>query len=293
MAALNYHHLRYFRAVAKDGNLTRTAGHLNVSQSALSIQIKRLEESLGHALFTRQGRQLILTEAGRIALDYADSIFSAGEELLGTLSQAGRARQAIRIGALATLSRNFQLSFLGPLVGRTDIDLILRSGTVAELVRGLEALNLDLILLNQPPPRDALSAFVSHRLSEWRVSLIGAKPPLSGDTTLEQFLSDNPVILPTADSSIRLGFDALAARLSITPQVAAEVDDMAMIRLLTRQGVGMAVIPPIVVRDELESGQLFELTTLPEIVETFYAVTLDRKFPNPLIEPLIAAHQKA
>ncbi len=87
MAELNYHHLRYFRAVAHDGNLTRTAERLNLSQSALSIQIKQLEERLGHALFERRGRQLYLTEAGRIALDHADTIFSAGEELLETLKE--------------------------------------------------------------------------------------------------------------------------------------------------------------------------------------------------------------
>ncbi|MBK8211776.1 MAG: LysR family transcriptional regulator, partial [Rhodospirillales bacterium] len=109
MVELNYNHLRYFWAVAHDGNLTRTAGRLNLSQSALSVQIRRLEERLGHALFERRGRQLHLTEAGRITLDHADAIFATGEELLGTLRQTGRARMVLRIGALATLSRNFQL----------------------------------------------------------------------------------------------------------------------------------------------------------------------------------------
>ncbi len=118
MAELNYNHLRYFWAVAHDGNLTRTAQRLNLSQSALSVQIRNLEQRLGHALFERRGRQLHLTEAGRIALDHADSIFAAGDELIGTLKQAGRVRQALRVGALATLSRNFQLRFLRPLLGR-------------------------------------------------------------------------------------------------------------------------------------------------------------------------------
>ena len=86
MPDMNYNHLRYFWAVAHDGNLTRTAGKLNLSQSALSVQIKKLEDRLGHALFERRGRQLHLTEAGRITLDYADTIFDAGKDLLGTLS---------------------------------------------------------------------------------------------------------------------------------------------------------------------------------------------------------------
>src|SRR5690349_6318303 len=117
MSALNYHHLRYFWAVAHDGNLTRTAERLNLTQSALSVQIRKLEERLGHDLFERRGRQLHLTEAGRIALDHADTIFATGDELLGTLQQTGQPRQALRVGALATLSRNFQVEFLRPLMG--------------------------------------------------------------------------------------------------------------------------------------------------------------------------------
>ena len=142
---MNYNHLRYFWAVAHDGNLTRTAQRMNLSQSALSVQIKKLEDRLGHALFERRGRQLILTEAGRITLDYADTIFEAGKDLLGTLRQQGRVRQVLRVGALATLSRNFQLEFLRPLLGNNDIELVLRSGTLPELLQGLETLSLDVV----------------------------------------------------------------------------------------------------------------------------------------------------
>lgn len=293
MADLNYHHLRYFRAVAHDGNLTRTAQRLNLSQSALSIQIKRLEERLGHALFERRGRQLHLTEAGRIALDHADSIFAAGDELLDTLKGAGRSRQAIRVGAMATLSRNFQISFLRPLLGRSDVDIILRSGTTAELLRGLEAMTLDIILLNQAPLQDSMTRFVSHRLAEQRVSLVATAKRADADATLEEMLARHPVILPTPESGIRIGFDALMARLSITPQVAAEVDDMAMMRLLTREDVGLGVLPPIVVRDELEAGSMVEVEQLPDLVETFYAVTLERRFPNPLIRALLSGQTQA
>jgi LysR family transcriptional activator of nhaA len=137
------------------------------------VQIRKLEERLGHALFERRGRQLHLTEAGQIALDHADAIFATGDELLGTLRQTGAARQALRVGSLATLSRNFQMEFLGPVLGRTDIDLILRSGGAAELLRALEALNLDVVLLNQAPPGDALTPLVTHRLAERPVSLVG------------------------------------------------------------------------------------------------------------------------
>lgn len=287
MSALNYNHLRYFWAVAHDGHLTRTAARLNLTQSALSVQIRKLEASLGHALFERRGRQLHLTEAGRMALDHADAIFAAGDELVGTLREVRAERQALRLGALATLSRNFQMEFLQPVLGREDVELILRSGSAAELLRSLATLSLDIVLINQPPARDALTPFVSHRLAERAVSLIGTPDRFRKAATLADRLRTHPVILPTADTSIRTGFNALMDQLGIRPRIAAEVDDMAMMRLLAREDIGLAVLPPIVVKDEIAAGTLVEGDHLPGIAETFYAVTMDRRFPNPLLRLLI------
>ena len=287
MGEFNYHHLRYFWAVAHDGNLTRAAERLHLSQSAVSVQIKQLEAHLGHALFERRGRQLILTEAGRIALDHADTIFAAGRELLGTLQQKGRSRQAIRVGSLATLSRNFQLEFLRPILKRPDVEIILRSGASADLLQALETLNLDVVLINQPPSRDAVTPFVSHRLSEQPVSLVGTPDRLQNPMPLQELLATQPIILPTADTGIRIGFDAWTHRLGIRPQIAAEVDDMAMMRLLARAGVGLAVLPPIVVQDELNNGLLLEAEQLPVFGETFFAVTIARRFPNPILADLL------
>lgn len=285
---LNYHHLRYFWAVAHDGNLTRTAQRLNLSQSALSVQIKQLEDRLGHDLFERRGRQLHLTEAGRIALDHADAIFATGQELVATLQGAGRALQAVRIGALATLSRNFQLEFLRPILGRSDVEVILRSGSPAELLEGLSTLNLDIVLMNREPPEDSLTPFVVHRVAEQAIGLVGTPSRMDPATPLPQLLQDQPVILPTPENTVRMAFDALANRLAIRPRIVAEVDDMAMMRLLAREDIGLALVPPIVVQDELASGRLVEAKEHPQIAETFYAVTLDRRFPNSVVQDLLS-----
>lgn len=287
MSGLNYNHLRYFWAVAHDGNLTRTAQRLNVSQSALSVQIRKLEDRLGHSLFDRRGRQLVLTEAGRVALDHADAIFATGDDLIGTLRQTGVQRQAIRIGALATLSRNFQFDFLRPLLGRGDVEVILRSGSLGELLGGLASHSLDMVLTNQPPPTDALSPFVTHRISEQPVSLVGRPDQIAPHLGLSSSLAERPLILPTIGTSVRTGFDALLERLRLRPQIAAEVDDMAMMRLLAREGVGLAVLPPIVVKDELAAGTLIELDQLPGIIEQFLAVTVKRRFANSLVAMLL------
>ncbi|MZR11639.1 LysR family transcriptional regulator [Maritimibacter sp. DP07] len=287
---LNYHHLRYFWAVAHDGNLTRTAERLNLSQSALSVQIKQLEERLGHDLFERRGRQLVLTEAGRIALDHADAIFATGQELVATLQETGGGRQALRVGALATLSRNFQIGFLRPILSRMDIEVILRSGSPSELLDGLETHNLDLVLMNRPPPQDSLTPFVTHHLAEQAVSIVGTPGRLDPDLSLRDLLATQPVILPTTDNTVRTAFDALASRLSVRPQVAAEIDDMAMMRLMAREDIGLALVAPIVVTDELASGRLVEAKEHPRIRENFYAVTLRRRFPNVVVQDLLEAH---
>ena len=289
MADINFNHLRYFWQVAHDGNLTRTAARLNLSQSAVSVQIRKLEDRLGHPLFDRRGRQLHLTEAGRITLDYADTIFGAGKDLLATLQREGSPRQVLRVGALATLSRNFQIEFLRPLLGQTDIELVLRSGTSMELLRGLETLSLDVVLTNRVPAPDTLSAFVTQPLSQQPVSVIGTPARLKTTSSLTELLTNNSMIVPTQDSPVRSGFDLMCARLGVTPVLAAEVDDMAMMRLLAREDIGLAVLPPIVVKNELQSGMLMEADHLVGLTESFYAVTIKRKFPNTLLSKLLSA----
>lgn len=283
MAPLNLHHLRLFHAVARDGTLTSAARHLHLSASALSAQIRALEAALGHDLFERRGRGLVLTEAGRIALDHAEVIFRTAEDLSALLRESGPGLRALRVGALATLSRNFQMRVLRPLIGQPGVEVVLRSGTQAALLQGLEALSVDIVLTNIAPPRDAASRYLIHRVGEQPVSLVGTAARIAGETALETLLARGPLILPTPETALRSAFDALAARLGIVPRLAAEVDDMAMIRLLARADAGLAVVPPIVVRDELEVGSLVEAHPLPGISEVFFAVTLERRFPNPLI----------
>jgi LysR family transcriptional activator of nhaA len=288
MSTLNLHHLRLFRAVARDGTLTGAARRLNISQSAVSTQVKALEASLGHDLFERSGRSLILTEAGRIALDHAEEIFRTAEDLSATLKTAGQRRKALRIGALATLSRNFQMAFLAPLLGREDVEVVLRSGDQENLLRGLEALALDVVLTNLVPARDAASPYLVQRLDAQPVSLVGRAGEVPAPTSVAETLAVHPLVLPTPESPLRAGFDALAVRLGVVPKIAAEADDMAMLRLLARAGAGLAVIPPIVVQDELASGRLVEIARLDEISEVFCAVTIRRRFPNPLLAELLA-----
>ena len=284
--AMNFHHLQYFWAVAKDGNLTRTAKRLRVAQSALSAQIRQLEEQLGQKLFAREGRGLVLTEAGRIALAYAEEIFAAGGELVTTLASGRRSRRLLRLGAVATLSRNFQRSFVRPVLAHADVRLRLGSGSLEELLAQLAAHELDMVLSNRPAHADDARRFRSRRLARQPVSILSAQP-----VTGFRFPADldrRPMILPGASSELRTEFDSLCERHGVRPRVLAEVDDMATMRLLARDGDALVLAPSVVVRDELRDGVVHEVCTLPDVAETFYAITVDRRFQHPLLRELLA-----
>jgi LysR family transcriptional activator of nhaA len=289
MAYLNYHHLRLFRAIAHERSIARAAAQLNLSQSALSTQLRSLEAQLGQALFERRNRRLDLTEAGQIALDYADTIFETGDELVGTLQgRHGSSRQRLRVGAIATLSRNFQTEFLRPLARRDDVELAVRSGSFRELLALLNTHALDVVLSNRPAPRDGDNQWTSRLLDEQAVSLVGRKGA-GGRFRFPDSLRTTPVILPSSESDLRHGFDALMERAGIRPTILAEVDDMAMLRLLALETPGVALVPLVVVEDELRRGLLSVRCKIPRLRESFYAVTQDRRFPNPVLGPVLAA----
>lgn len=286
MSQLNYNHLRYFWVIAHEGGLARAAERLNVAPSALSVQLQKLEAQIGHALFDRVGKRLKLTEAGRVALDYADTVFRTGEELLNTLrGRPDLDRQVLRVGALPTLSRNFQLEFLRPLVGRNDVELVLRSGSARELLQELEAQVLDVVLANSPAPRDARSSLRSYLLDETPISIVG-RPELAGFRFPDD-LETTPILLPSLDSDVRIAFDQMMDLAGVRPVIMAEIDDMAMLRLLARERQAVALAPPIVVRDELKAGVLAELHRVDRLAERFYAIVQNRRFPNPLLGSLL------
>jgi LysR family transcriptional activator of nhaA len=285
---LNYHHLHYFWAVAKDGNLTRAATRLHVSQSALSVQIRQLEEQLGQALFERRGRTLQLTEAGRLAMSYAESIFAAGGELVALLREGRREnRQVLRIGAVSTLSRNFQENFVRPLLEREDVELVLQSGGLADLLGRLRVHTLDVVLSNRRVHGTPDDPWRCRRIARQPVSLVGRPRPKRRAFRFPEELAEVPLLLPGPDHDIRAGFDLMCEQRGIRYLLRAEVDDMAMLRLLARDSDSVALLPTVVVQDELRAGRLVEYAVVPELSETFYAITVQRHFEPPLLKELL------
>ena len=286
---LNFHHLHYFWVVAKDGNLTRAAGQLHVSQSALSSQIRHLEDQLGHALFDREGRALRLTEVGHVVLGYAEGIFNLGRELISSVSGGeGQASQQLRIGAVATLSRNFLENFLRPAFDDTQLLLVLESASLEELLERMRVHKLDLILSNRPVVPDMQHSWRCKRIARQRVCLVG--PPMKRNSKFH-FPRDLPnvrLLLPGRSSDIRTQFELLCEDLAVAVRPYAEVDDMAMLRLLARDSGGVGLVPEVVVQDELKSGVLQKYCELPKVVENFYSITAERQFQPSVLKRLLA-----
>jgi LysR family transcriptional activator of nhaA len=288
VSRLNYHHLGYFWTVARTGNLTRAAEQLHVSQSALSVQIRQLEQQLGQQLFAREGRRLVLTDAGALALNYAETIFTAGGELLSVMREGQAAgRRAMRVGSVATLSCNFQGNFLEPLLVQGDVELTIASGSLDELLERLRVHQLDVVLSNRPAQGDARQPWRSRRIARQPVSLVGERRRSRRLFRFPDDLRGRSVLLPGPNSEIRTGFDVPCEQLELSVHVMAEVDDMAMLRLLARDARAIALLPAVVVQDEIASGRLEEYCRLPQIHEDFYAITMPKRFQPPLLRELL------
>ena len=153
----------------------------------------------------------------------------------------------------------------------------MRSGSPSELLEGLEKLNFELVLMNHEPANDSLINYKMHHLAEQPVSIVGTPARLDPTRPIKELLMTQPFILPTTTIGVRTAFDAMVSRMSVRSQVAAEVDGMAMLRLLAREGIGLALVAPIVAQDELSLGRLVEAQEHPRIKENFRAVTFRRR----------------
>jgi LysR family transcriptional activator of nhaA len=287
---LNFHHFFYFWRVAKTGHLTRAAEELHVSQSALSSQIRQLEDRLGDALFERTGRRLVLTDTGQLALSYAENIFGLGQELLGRLQGRSAGMVRLRVGSVATLSRNYQENWIRPLLADPTVTLSLESGLLDDLLRRLLQHQLDVVLANDAVPADPDRPLHCRFLGSQAISLVGPSATWRGRTLrLPDDLEGLELALPGPRHALRAQFDALCAAAGVTPRLRAEVDDMAMLRLVARDSGWLTVLPEVVVQDELRSGVLVKVGGAAQLQEHFYAITTLHRHRIERLEQLLAA----
>ncbi|EGJ11421.1 LysR family transcriptional regulator [Rubrivivax benzoatilyticus] len=288
---LNFHHLLYFWRVAKAGHLTQVANELHVSQSALSSQIRQLEERLGEPLFERTGRRLVLTDTGQLVLSYAENIFGMGQDLLGRLQGRGQGMVRLRVGSVATLSRNYQENWIRPLLADPAVTLTLESGMLDELLRRLLQHQLDVVLANEAVPADPDRPLHCRFLGSQAISLVGPAAAWQGRSLrMPEDLGGLELAVPGPRHALRGQFDALCVAAGVAPRLRAEVDDMAMLRLVARDSGWLTVLPEVVVQDELQAGVLVTVGRSAQLQENFYAITTLHRHRMERLERLLAPH---
>lgn len=289
---LNYNHLYYFWMVAKEGNLTRAANRLFIAQSALSSQIKKLEYQLGKALFVKEGRGLVLSEAGMIAFTYAEKIFQMGNELDNLFKhQLDAANTVLKIGVISSLSRNFVENFIKPVLKRSDVQIHLISGSEIALLPELDVHRLDLILCNSLQNIQQQVLYRIKPIAKQHVSIVGKPLPAGKTFNLREDLPRYRLLLPGIGNELRSRFDQFCEAQQIQYQIMGEINDMPALRLLARDSAGVALLPTVVVQDEIKAGILQEYCKLPDVFERFYAISLKKQFESETVKFLLSREE--
>ena len=271
------------------GHLTRAAEDLHTSQSALSAQIRQLEERIGEDLFQRQGRRLVLTDTGQLVFSYAEDIFGLGQEMLGRLQGQSEGITRLRVGSVATLSRNYQENWIRPLLADPSVMLTLESGLLDGLLARLAQHQLDVVLANETVPSDPDRPLHCSFLGSQAVSLVGSGKVWQADSLrLPEDLQALDLAVPGPRHAVRAQFDALCASAGITPRLRAEVDDMAMLRLIARDSGWLTVLPEVVVQDELRNATLVAVGRSAQLQERFYAITTPRRHRTAIVDRLLS-----
>lgn len=291
MQRLNHHHLFIFWILARTGSFTGAARELSIAQSAVTAQMKQLEEALGLILIDRSNkRRPELTSEGRRVLDYANSIFEASQELLkwATKGEAPKA-SIIRVGALSGLSRNLQYEFLKPIVGDASVRLEVTTGDQENLIRLLKDHSLDVVLSSHNVKSDGKVSFYSHVLTTSPVIFVTKLDrPSKKAVNLKDSLLEKPLYVPGSSFEVRPELDAYLERLKVPVRIAGEIDDIALLRIFALQSGAVVALPEMGIKNDIENNDLLVIARVKDVEQRFYAITRQKRVPHKVIESLIA-----
>lgn len=283
---LNFSHLLYFWTVARDGSIASACEKLHVSQPTVSMQVRKLERTLGHRLFDRSGRNLVLTDVGRTVFDYADEMFSLGRELLGTLrGLPGKRSARLHVGIPTFLPELITYRLLEPVLKIPEnVRLVCHEGDLNELVAGLERHRFDAILTDRPIQATTSVRTFNHPLGECGVALCGVST--LAQRAREGFpgsLEGIPLLLPTAVSDLRYEIDRWFDTLPFSPRIVGEFDDSTLMREFAGGGNGLFPVPMAVLPEILKRYGVEFVAQLPNLRSHYFVVTTERKLTHPAI----------
>ncbi len=284
LTSLNYHHLRLFWAVAREGNLTRASKELGLAPQTVSVQIRDLEAELNEQLFVRTGRRLVLTDTGTLVFRFADEIFAVGRELLETLrGQPSERPLRLVVGIASVLPKLIVHHLIEPTLHLdTPVRILCREGTPEHLLADLALHRVDVVLSDAPlPPRISVRAY-NHHLGRCGVTFMASRD-LANRLRKEfpKSLDQAPMLLPTEDAVLRSELDRWFGAQHISPSIAAEFEDSALLKAFGQEGVGFFAIPTVIEDEVADQYDVHALGRTQSIAENFYAISMERRIRHP------------
>ena len=287
---LNFHHLRYFWAVAKHGSLRRAAEVLSISQPSICAQVKLLETALGEPLFRRSGRTIVLTEFGRLIHGYAEEIFTLGRELLAAGKGAPTARTLrLHIGVVDSFPKLLSLEILRPVFAhQPPVHVSCSEGKLDDLLGQLGAHRLDGVLADEPPPAGGKIKTFTHALGISGVTFCAA--PHLASTLRGRFprnLHGAPVLLPTQNTVLRRDLEKWFRAAEVEPVVVGEFEDGALAKIVATEGVGITVVPSVVAAEAVERYGFVSIGRTQECQIQLHLITAERRIEHPAMTLLL------
>jgi LysR family transcriptional regulator, transcriptional activator of nhaA len=293
---VNYKHLHYFWAVAREGGVARASERLHLTPQTISGQLSLLEEHLGVELFTRVGRNLELTETGRLVLSYADEIFSLGGELEEAIHQLPDGRPSLfRVGVVDVLPKSIAHRILKPALQMPEpVRMICREASLDTLLAELAVHRLDLVLADRPIPPTVSTRGFSHKLGECAVSFFATEKletKLTGD--FPRCLDGVPLLLPGNGTQLRSGIDRWLDKQHIHPRVIAEFDDSALMKAFGQEEAGVFIAPAAIEAEVEWQYRVSAIGRVDAVKEHFYAISVERRVTHPVVSMVVEAARES
>ena len=286
MEWLNYHHLLYFRTVAKEGSLRKASEKLHVSQSSISAQVSALEAALGEKLFRPSGRSKVLTEMGRVVMGYADDISSLGSEMMNTVKhRAGTRPIRFHVGVADSVPKLIAYEIIRPVFQlHPPVEMVCREGKVDALLGLLAAQRLDIVLADEPASSALKFKTFNHPLGTSDVTFCAA-PPLA-EKLRRKFphsLHGAPALLPAENTAFRMALETWFDSLGIRPRAVAEFEDTALMHPAATDGLGFVPIHTVIAKRAARQNGWKVIGRVSQCTGQFYAITAERRLKHPAI----------
>ncbi len=284
---MNFKHLHYFWVTAKAGGIMRAGEQLHTTPQTLSGQIKLLEEWLGRKLFRKSGRQLELTDEGRVALGFADQIFGLGHDLEVALRQARGDQRVVdfSVGIADSVAKSVAYRLLEPALSvATPVRLICVEGKFNDLLAQLALQKLDLVIADEPMSRRISVKAFNHPLGSTAMSFFctpALKAQLKGG--FPQCLNEAPMLIQGASASVRQQLEGWLTRHQIHPHIVGEFDDGALMTAFGREGQGVFMSPSVLEAETIAQFGVEVIGRSTELVEEFFAVSVERRITHPCV----------